>query len=79
MNSDTTIDLAARLTPHPEQTLIVEAVEPLGNIQSGDLVLLDRKRAPSLGDIVLDGDSLAVYESGINALGVAYCSIHFLN
>lgn len=74
-----TIDLAARLTPRPEQTLVIEAVETLGSIQSGDLVLLNRSKKPSLGDIVLDGDSLAVYKSGMRALGVAYCSIHFLS
>ena len=79
MNSDTTIDLAARLTPNPEQTLIIEAVESLQGIQSGDLVLLHRKQSPSPGDIVLNGDSLMPYESGMTVLGVAYCSIHFLS
>ena len=74
-----TMDLAARLTPYPEQTLIIEAVEPLKDIQIGDLVLLNKLKTPSLGDIVLDGESLAVYKSGMTVLGVAYCSIHFLS
>lgn len=79
MNSATTIDLSAILAPHPEQVKIIEAVEPLGDIKSGDLVLLNTARPPTPGNVVLCNESLTVYEPGMAASAVAYCIIHFLS
>jgi hypothetical protein len=72
-----TIDLASRLTPNADDVIVVEASEDIAGIKSGDLVLVNTTRIPTIGDLALDGDYLTVHRVGLDSFGVAYCAIHF--
>jgi hypothetical protein len=47
-------------------------------VPHGELVLVDTKRTPAVGDKVLVNDTFKAYELGMLISGVAYCTISFL-
>jgi hypothetical protein len=71
------IDLASRLTPQPDNVIVIEASEDIAEVKSGDLVLVDTTLIPAIGDLVLNGESLIIHRLGLESVGVAYCAIHF--